>query len=105
MALAGTRLREAGSPMRALWGYAGTDAGDAGAGGPWPTLEGHPEHCPRTSERAWGREESGRTWLREQARVTVEEAQLQWELAPELERIQREAQHDAGGADGAWGEG
>ena len=101
VALAGTRLREAGSPMRALWGYAGTDD----AGGPWPTLEGHPEHCPRTSERARGREESGRTWLRDQARVTAEEARVQWELAPDLERIQREAEHDAGGAGGAWGGG
>jgi len=102
VALAGTRLREAGSPMRALWGYAGTDAGPAGGGGPWPTLEGHPEHCPRTSQRARGREESGRAWLQDQARVTAEEARVQWELAPELERIQREAQHGEGGA---WGEG
>ena len=73
-----------------------------GGGGPWPTLEGHPEHCPRTSQRARGREESGRAWLQDQARVTAEEARVQWELAPELERIQREAQHGEGGA---WGEG
>ena len=42
---------------------------------------------------------------REAESALLEEARVQWELAPELERIQREAEHDAGGAGGAWGGG
>lgn len=98
--LAVTRLREAGSPLRSLWGYSGTGADPQRASEPLPTLEGHPEHCRRTGDYVQAQAEADRRWLREQSRVVVEEAQAQQELASELERIHREAQQQLETAQG-----